>query len=88
MFPDIGQDSDCSISEFWISGQSFIEISCQNSRARDDIDMKFGPVNLTRVTKQCQENLITMSCQKTVTSLPFFQFKANLEQSRSWIPGA
>ena len=27
-----------------------------------------------------------MSCRKIVTSLPFFQFTANLEQSGSWIP--
>ena len=32
------------ISDFRISGQSLIKESCHNSRTRDDIDMKLGPV--------------------------------------------
>ena len=42
--------------------------------------MKLGP--LTKIeTKQRQNNLTLMSCQKIVTSLSFFGFLANLEQS-------
>ena len=40
---------------------------------------------MTRETKQSQKNLTVTSCRKIVTSLPFFQFTANLEQSRSRI---
>ena len=43
-FPDIGQNSDGGISDFWISGQSFIKVNCHNSRTSDDIDMELGPV--------------------------------------------
>ena len=42
--PDIGQNPDGGISDFWISGQSLIKKFCHNSRTSDDIDMKFGPV--------------------------------------------
>ena len=41
---DIGQNSDGSISDFQISGQSQIKINFHNSRISDDIDMKVGPV--------------------------------------------
>ena len=44
--------------------------------------------NLTREIKQCQKNLAMTSCQQIVTSLVFFQFMANLEQSRGRIPDA
>ena len=82
--PDIGQNSDGGISDFRISGQSLIKENCHNSRTNDDIDMKLGPViNLTIETKQRQKNVSMVSCQKIVTSLSFFQFMANLEQSGS-----
>ena len=42
--PDIGQNSDGGISDFWISCQSLIKEDCHNSRTSDDIDMKLGPV--------------------------------------------
>ena len=41
---DIGQNPDGGISDFRISGQSFIKENCHNSRTSDDIDMKLGPV--------------------------------------------
>ena len=41
--PDIGQDSDGSISDCRISGQSLIKENYHNSRTSDDIDMKLGP---------------------------------------------
>ena len=42
--PDIWQNSDGGISDFWISGQSLIKGNCHNSRTNDDIDMKLEPV--------------------------------------------
>ena len=41
---DIAQNSDKGISNFWISGQSFIKENCRNCRTSDDIDMKLEPV--------------------------------------------
>ena len=41
---DIGKNSDRDIFNFWISGQSFINKNCHNSRTSHDIDMKFRPV--------------------------------------------
>ena len=49
--PDIGQNSDRGMSDFWISGQSFMIENCHNSRTSHDIDMKLGPVFLTRQEK-------------------------------------
>ena len=49
--------------------------------------MKLGPVNKLDKKKQNSIKNVTMtSCQKIVTPLSFFQFTANLEQSRSQIP--
>ena len=42
--PDIRQNSDGSISDFRVSGQSLIKRNCHNSRTSYDIDMKLGPV--------------------------------------------
>ena len=42
--PYIGENSDGSISDFRISGQSLINKTCHNSRTSDDNDMKLGPV--------------------------------------------
>ena len=47
---DIDQNSDGGISNFWISGQSFINENCHNSRKSYDIDMKLGPV--TKIDKR------------------------------------
>ena len=40
---DIGRNWDWGISDFRISGQSFIKENWHNSRTRNDIDMKLGP---------------------------------------------
>ena len=49
--------------------------------------MKVGPV--TKLDKENKTKSLTMtSCRKIVTSLSFFQFRANLEQSGSRIPDA
>ena len=59
------------------SGQSVMKENCHNSRNSDDIDMKLGPV-----TKLDKRNKIkSKKYYKIVTSLSFFGFLANLEQS-------
>ena len=51
--------------------------------------MKLGPVpKLDKRSKTTSKSLTITSFQKTVTSLPFFQSTANLEQSGSRIPDA
>ena len=42
--PGIGQNLYRDISDIWIFGQSFINESCHNSRACNDIKVKIGPV--------------------------------------------
>ena len=42
--PDIWSNSDGGISDFPITGRSLIKENCHNSRTRDDIDLKLGPV--------------------------------------------
>ena len=87
--PDIWQNSDGGISDFWLSGQSLIKRNCYNSRTSDDIDMKPGPVTkLDKMNKTTSKKLMMTSCRKIVTLLTFFQFTANLEQCGSRIPDA
>ena len=54
MSPDIEQNSDGGISNFWFFGQSFIKENCHNSGTNDHIDMKLGPV-----TKHDRRNTAT-----------------------------
>ena len=84
-YPDIGENLVEGISDFRISSESLIKENCHNSRASDDIDMKLGPIAKLDERKKNMSKKLT-SCQKIVTSLSFFQFMVNLEQSRSWIP--
>ena len=84
--PDIGQNSDGCISNFQISGQTFIEENCDNSRTNNDIDVKLGPVTkLEKKTRQYQKSDDGV-ISEFVTSLSFFGFITNLEQFESWIP--
>ena len=49
--------------------------------------MKLGPVTKPDKRDKATSKKLTMtSCQKIVTSLSFFGFLTNLEQSRDWIP--
>ena len=49
--------------------------------------MKLGPITkLDKKNKTTSKKLILTSCRKIVTSLSFFGFLANLEQSGGWIP--
>ena len=45
-------------------------------------------LNLTRETWQCQKKVIMVPRLQIMMPFSFFQFLSNLEQSRSWIPGA
>ena len=77
---DNGQNSTGGISNFRVSGQFLVNVNCPNSWSSDDIDMKLGTViKLDKRNKTTSKNL-------KVTSLPFFQFMANLNQFGSWIP--
>ena len=72
--------NDMCISNFQISGQSFVKRNCCNSRTSDNIDMKLEPVTKLDKKNNNKKKLIMMSCQKIITLLLFFQFTANLEQ--------
>ena len=87
--PDIVPNSDGGISDFRISGPSLIKENCLNSRTRDVINMKLGPVNNRyKKNKTTSKNFDGDVMSKIVTSFSFFQFMANLEQSGSRIPDA
>ena len=89
--PYIGENSDGGISNFWISGQSFINENCYNSRTSHDTDMKLGPVTKldkknTATSKKYEDNIMSVNCDFII--LYFFQFMANFQPSGSRIPGA
>ena len=87
--PDIGQNSDGNISDFWFSDQSLINKNCHNLRTSNDIDMKLGPVtNFDKRNKTMLKNLIMMLCRYSTRSASFFQFMTDFEQSRSLILNA
>ena len=80
------QNSDWGISDFWLTGQSLMKINCHNSRTSDDIDMKLRPVTkIDKRNKTMSKHLTMRLCRKIVTSLPFLQYMANSEQSKSRI---
>ena len=84
--PDIRQKSDRGIFDFRISGQSLIKENCHNSRTSYDMDVKLGLVTkLDKRNKATSKKLTLTSCRKIVTSLSFFGFLANLEQSEGRI---
>ena len=85
--PAIGKNSDKSISNFRISGQSLIKENCHNSRTSDNVEMKLRPVTkLDRRNKTTSKKMMMTSCQKIVMSLLVFRYLANLEQSRGLLP--
>ena len=85
----ISSNSNGGISDFRISHQSLIKGNCHNSRTRDDIGMKLGSVTKLDKRNKTTPNKLTITlCRKIVTSLQFFQFTINSEQSRSGIPDA
>ena len=78
---DIGQNSDGVISDFRISGQSFIKENCHNSRTSDDIDMKLRPVtkldkkNKT-TSKKLDDDVMLENCDVIVIFPIYAQFGA------------
>ena len=68
---DIKQYSNEGISNFQISGQSFIKENCDNSRTGNDIDMKLGPVTKLKKTKhdnvkKLDDDKMFINCDITV----------------------
>ena len=85
--PDIEQNSNGGISDFQISGQSLIKENCHDSRTSNDTDMKLGPVTkINRINKAMSKIFDDDVMLEILTSLLFFQFMANLEQSGSGNP--
>ena len=85
--PDIGQNSDWGIFNFWISGQSFITENRHNSRTNYDINMKLGSVTKLDKTKMTTSKKIgndVMSANCGI--IYFFWFMANFQPSETWIP--
>ena len=63
-----------------VLGQSFINLSCNNSKISHIIDMKFGPVTkLERQKTATSKKLTIASCCQIMTSSSFFQLMANLQ---------
>ena len=79
--PDIGQNSDGSISDFRISGQSLIKKNSHNSRVNDDNDIKLGPVTKTdkrnkATSKKFDDDFMPENCD-VITVFPIYgQFGA------------
>ena len=74
---------------FPISGKSLIKENCDNSRTNGDIDMKLGPVTkIDKKNKATSKYSMVTPCQQIVMSFSFFQFRDNLEHSRSRFRGA
>ena len=66
---------------YFLLSNFLIKVICHNSRTSDILKWNLNQrLKLTRETKQRQKNL-PMSCPQVVTSLSFFQFMVNLEQS-------
>ena len=84
--PDIWQKSDRGIFDFRIAGQSLIKENCHNSRTSYDIDNKLGLVTkLDKRNKTTSKKIDVDVMSEIVTSLSFFGFLANLEQSEGQI---
>ena len=74
---------------FRVSGQSFINKNCDNSRTSHDIDIKLGSVaKLDKRITTISNKLTITSCQQILMSFSIFRFLANLQQSGSRIPDA
>ena len=83
----ISGKTQTGVDDFRISGQSLIKENCYNSRTSDDIGMKLGPV--TKLDKRNRTTSMTLTmtlCRQIVTSLSFFGFLTNLEQSGGRTP--
>ena len=87
--PDIGQNSGGGISDFRISGQSFIKGDCHNFWTSDDISMKCGPeTKLDKRNKTTSKKIDDDVMLENCNVVAIFQFATILEQSGSRIPDA
>ena len=64
---DNGQNSDEGISDFWISGQFFINKNCHSSRNSNVFDMKLRPVTKldkrnTATSKKFNNDVTSINC--------------------------
>ena len=76
---DIGQNSDGGISDFRISGQSFIKGNCHNFRTSDDIDTKLEwktkPDKRNKTTSKIfDEDFISKNCAVVAIFSNYGQF--------------
>ena len=72
--PDIGQNSDRSISDFQIFGKSVINENCHNSIASNDIAMKLGPVTKpdkrnTATSKKLEDDVMSANCTSVILAM-------------------
>ena len=77
--PGIGKNSNEGISDFRISGQSFIEGNCE-LQTSDDIDMKFGPVikldKKKKKVKKIDDDVMSENCVGTAIFPIYGQIRA------------
>ena len=84
--PCIAQNLDSGIADFWISGQTLVNKSCtetsyRSSRISNGSHMRLGPVTKIGKSNMTKLKILTVTfCQQIMTSLPFFQFMASIEQ--------
>ena len=69
--PDIGQNPDGGISDFWISGRSFMKKNCHNSRTSNCIDIKLGLVTKinkinTATSKKIDDDVMSANCNMKI----------------------
>ena len=79
--PDIKQNLDEGISDFRISGQSFINENCHNSITSHNIDMKLGPLTKldktnTTTSKKFNDGVMSENCDVIVFFPIYGQFAA------------
>ena len=87
LYPNIRKNSDKGTFDFLISDRSCIKENCHNSGTSIDIDKEFGPVTKLNKRRTAASKKLTIISSRQI-ALSFFQFMANLEQSRRRIPNA
>ena len=70
----IPQTSDGGITDFCISGQSFINENYHNSRASHEFDMKLGPVTKLHIRNTATLKSWTMTSSQQRPHCLFFRF--------------
>ena len=84
---DLGQNLDRVISNFWISGQSFINDNSYNSRNSHDIDdLKLAPVTkIDMINMATSKKLDNVVVSKNLNNIVFFGVMAELQLSGNHI---